>query len=38
MWGVALTQGCMTNNQNLFLTRLPTYLQTSQHMSVLNTG
>jgi MFS family permease len=38
MWGVALTQGCMTYNQYLFLTWLPTYLQTSQHMSVLNTG
>ena len=38
MWGVALTQGCMTYNQYLFLSWLPNYLETSQHMTVLATG
>ncbi|HVY14011.1 MAG TPA: MFS transporter [Rhodopila sp.] len=38
MWGVALTQGCMTYNQYLFLAWLPNYLETSQHMTVLDTG
>jgi MFS family permease len=38
MWGVAITQGCMTYNQYLFLTWLPNYLQTSHHLSVLATG
>lgn len=38
MWGIALTQGCMTYNQYLFLTWLPVYLQTSEHLSVLNAG
>ncbi len=38
MWGVALTQGCMTYNQYLFLSWLPNYLQTSHGLSVLYTG
>jgi MFS family permease len=38
MWGVALTQGCMTYNQYLFLSWLPNYLETSHGLSVLATG
>ncbi len=38
MWGVALTQGCMTYNQYLFLSWLPNYLETSHGLSVLRTG
>ena len=38
MWGVALTQGCMTYNQYLFLSWLPNYLETSRGLSVLTTG
>jgi ACS family glucarate transporter-like MFS transporter len=38
MWGVALTQGCMTYNQYLFLAWLPGYLETSHGLSVLDTG
>lgn len=38
MWGIALTQGCYVYSQYFFLTWLPTYLQTSKHMSLLGSG
>jgi MFS family permease len=38
MWGLALTQGCMTYNQYLFLTWLPNYLETTRHLSVMAAG
>jgi MFS family permease len=38
MWGVALTQGCIVYAQYLFLTWLPSYLQTSLHVSVMTSG
>lgn len=38
MWGLALTQGCAVYTQYLFLTWLPSYLQTSKDLSILKTG
>ncbi len=38
MWGLALTQGCTTYSQYLFLTWLPSYLQTTKHLTILKTG
>ncbi|WP_320534450.1 MFS transporter [Robbsia andropogonis] len=38
VWGLALTQGCSVYTQYLLLTWLPSYLQTSRHLSVMTTG
>jgi MFS family permease len=38
MWGIALTQGCAVYTQYLFLTWLPSYLQTTRDLSILKTG
>jgi ACS family glucarate transporter-like MFS transporter len=38
LWGLALTQGCNVYTQYLFLTWLPSYLQTTRHLSIANTG
>jgi len=38
MWGLALTQGCNVYSQYLFLTWLPSYLQTTKHLTILTTG
>lgn len=38
LWGLALTQGCNVYSQYLFLTWMPSYLQTSKHLTLLKTG
>jgi len=38
MWGLALSEGCAVYTQYLFLTWLPSYLQTTRGLSVLKTG
>jgi ACS family glucarate transporter-like MFS transporter len=38
MWGLALTQGCTTYAQYLFLTWIPSYLQTTKKLTILKTG
>jgi ACS family glucarate transporter-like MFS transporter len=38
LWGVALTQGCNVYSQYLFLTWLPSYLQSSRGLSIITTG
>ena len=38
MWGLALAQGCAVYTQYLFLTWLPSYLQTTRDISILKTG
>jgi sugar phosphate permease len=38
MWGLLLTQGCMTYNTYLFLTWLPSYLRTVRHLELFNAG
>ncbi|RAR47908.1 ACS family glucarate transporter-like MFS transporter [Paraburkholderia unamae] len=38
LWGLALTQGCNVYTQYLFLTWLPSYLQTTRHLSLAHTG
>ncbi|MFP3606707.1 MFS transporter [Paraburkholderia sp. SIMBA_053] len=38
LWGLAITQGCNVYTQYLFLTWLPSYLQTSRHLSIAHTG
>ena len=38
LWGLALTQGCNVYCQYLFLTWLPSYLQTTKHLTLLKTG
>lgn len=38
LWGVALTQGCNVYTQYLFLTWLPSYLQSTRHLSTSETG
>ena len=38
MWGLALAQGCAVYTQYLFLTWLPSYLQTTRQISILKTG
>jgi ACS family glucarate transporter-like MFS transporter len=38
LWGVALTQGCNVYSQYLFLTWLPSYLQTSRGLNIITTG
>lgn len=38
MWALALTQGCMTYTQYLFLTWFPTYLETARGLTVMRSG
>lgn len=38
MWGLALSEGCAVYTQYLFLTWLPSYLQSTRGLSVLKTG
>jgi len=38
MLGLCLTQGCAVYTQYLFLTWLPSYLETVKHLSILRTG
>jgi len=38
LWGLAITQGCNVYTQYLFLTWLPSYLQTTRHLSLSHTG
>jgi ACS family glucarate transporter-like MFS transporter len=38
MWGLALAEGCAVYTQYLFLTWLPSYLQTTRHLTILKTG
>lgn len=38
MWGVMLTVGGCVYTQYLFLSWLPSYLQTTRHLSMMNTG
>lgn len=38
MWGLALSQGCAVYTQYLFLTWLPSYLQTTRQLTILKTG
>ncbi|HET6306186.1 MAG TPA: MFS transporter [Rhodopila sp.] len=38
MYGLMLSQACIVYNSYLFLTWLPTYLQTTLHLSTMNTG
>ena len=38
LWGIALTQGCNVYTQYLFLTWLPSYLQSTKNLSLAKTG
>ncbi len=38
MWGIMLTQGCLTYTQYLFLSWLPNYLQTARGVPMLQSG
>ena len=38
VWGLILTQACLVYTAYLFLTWLPTYLQSSRDLSTMNTG
>jgi MFS family permease len=38
LWGLALTQGCNVYTQYLFLTWLPSYLQSTRQLSTTETG
>jgi ACS family glucarate transporter-like MFS transporter len=38
MYGLMLSQACIVYNSYLFLTWLPSYLQTTLHLSAMNTG
>jgi ACS family glucarate transporter-like MFS transporter len=38
MWGLFLAEGCAVYTQYLFLTWLPSYLQTTRHLTILKTG
>jgi len=38
LWGIALTEGCNIYAQYLFLTWLPSYLQTTRHLSITSSG
>jgi MFS family permease len=38
LWGLALTQGCNTYSQYLFLTWLPSYLQKAKGLTIAKTG
>jgi MFS family permease len=38
MWGLFLTQGACVYSHYLFLTWLPSYLQTTRHLTIMKTG
>ncbi|WP_043365159.1 MULTISPECIES: MFS transporter [Cupriavidus] len=38
LWGIALTEGCNIYAQYLFLTWLPSYLQSTRHVSITSSG
>jgi ACS family glucarate transporter-like MFS transporter len=38
LWGLAITQGCNVYTQYLFLTWLPSYLQTTRQITIAHTG
>jgi MFS family permease len=38
MWGLAISQGCAVYSLYLYLSWLPTYLQTARHVSMVNSG
>lgn len=38
VWGLVLTQACLVYTAYLFLTWLPTYLQSTRELSAMNTG
>ncbi|RQR27767.1 MFS transporter [Burkholderia sp. Bp9143] len=38
LWGLAITQGCNVYTQYLFLTWLPSYLQSTRHLTLAHTG
>ena len=38
MWGLALSEGCAVYTQYLFLTWLPSYLQTTKQLTIVKTG
>ncbi len=38
LWGLVLTQACLVYTAYLFLTWLPTYLQSTRELSTMNTG
>ncbi len=38
MYGLMISQACVVYNSYLFLTWLPTYLQSTLHLTVMNTG
>ena len=38
MWGLALAEGCAVYTQYLFLTWLPSYLQTTKQLTIVKTG
>ncbi len=38
LWGLAITQGCNVYCQYLFLTWLPSYMQTAKHLTLAKTG
>jgi ACS family glucarate transporter-like MFS transporter len=38
IWGLVLTQACLVYTAYLFLTWLPTYLQSTRELSTMNTG
>src|SRR6201994_537795 len=38
VWGLVLTQACLVYTAYLFLTWLPTYLQSTRELSTMNTG
>ena len=38
MWGLALAQGCAVYTQYLFLTWLPSFLQSTRHLDLMKTG
>ena len=38
MWGLALAEGCAVYTQYLFLTWLPSYLQTTRGLTIVKTG
>lgn len=38
LWGLAIAQGCNVYTQYLFLTWLPSYLESTRHLSIAHTG
>jgi MFS family permease len=38
VWGLVITQGCLVYTAYLFLTWLPTYLQSTRELTTMNTG